>query len=778
MATSGMRGHRGRSKPSSGRSARYATALVLTVGLLAAGAAYAFRTLYAAMAQEHTRTRGEGADRFVVSNPAAVRPPASAYDVFAHDDAIWRARNAPRVTWWSLEEGPYVWHKPPRQVVTDSAYELTRTGHLREAAAVLDAWLDAHPADGDLLLDAARLHNSSGETNAAVLRYRQLLALRASESVRAELAAALLGAQRYDDAVSEYRGLLALHPRNRDYRLGLARSYVWGDHGRDAEQFLHAMAAAAPGDTAVMSLLRAARASFVPTAIQGERWVREDPAYAPYRLAFARALVSEGQPREAAAQFDLLVANGANLDLLREAAGVHGTAGDSLGAAFLFGRAVALAPENDSLRLDYAKALAWSGDNVRAIEQYGILIAHHPTAALLLTRGQLYVWRGDYTRGVADLRRSVAVDPSYDAFALLGDVARWQGRFAESRSMYLRALALSPNDTRVTMALVGLRRAEALYVASIGGAAEGWTTTGTYAEDNGGFLFLAMGVSAGATLDDATVVGVGIEQRRIAQRSARGPTRYIEGFAADARARRQFGARFGVSAYGGLARHALVHDIPYGGISVDWSAGGVSASLSLGSGPVYGSLMSMATLAPASGVPNATGAPVVGRTATATVSVPVGRASLTVSGERLELSDGNARNLLSAAVRVPLAPNVAVLYDGSLLGYARPSDLYWDPHRYATQSLGIEVTGRPAPGLTFAVRAMPGIGESEEPIAAAAPGNVTSFLPAKRAFQLSTGGELQYNGRRWDANAGAGYGRGREGSYQSLNGSIRVRVKW
>jgi hypothetical protein len=387
----------------------------------------------------------------------------------------------------------------------------------------------------------------------------------------------------------------------------------------------------------------------------------------------------------------------------------------------------------------------------------------------------LYVWRGDYTRGVADLRRSVALDPSYDAYALLGDVARWEGRFADSRSMYDRALALSPNDSRVTMALAELRRAQALFVASTGAAAEGWTTTGTYAEDNLGFLFLAMGVSGGAALDDGTVVGVGIEQRRIAQRAVRTRTRYIDGFAADVRARHQFGA-LALSAYGGLARHALVHDIPFGGVGVDWSAGRVSASLSLGTGPVYGSLMSMATLAPGSGVPNAN-APVVGRTATATVSVPVGRASLTVTGERLELSDGNARNLVGAALRLPLAPNVAVMYDGSVMGYARPSDLYWDPHRYATQSVGIEVTGRPARGLTIAVRALPGVAESEEPIAAA-PGNPSAFLPAKRAFQLSTGGELQYQGGRWDANAGAGYGRGREGSYQSLNGSIRVRVKW
>jgi hypothetical protein len=472
-----------------------------------------------------------------------------------------------------------------------------------------------------------------------------------------------------------------------------------------------------------------------------------------------------------------VLAADSSLSILREAAGVHGTIGDSLGAARLYGRAVALAPDDDSLRLDYAKALAWSGDANRAIEQYGVLIGHRPTAGLLLARGQLYVWRGDYAQGIADLRRSVAFAPSYDAFVLLGDVARWEGRFDEARAMYRRALSLAPNDPRVTVALADLRRLETLYIASIGGADEGWTTTGTYAEDNTGFLFLAGGMSAGVSVDSQTVVGIGIEQRRIAQRSVRAHTKYVDGFAADARARRQLGPHVAISVNGGVARHALVHDIPFGGVALDWTSGRVSASLSLGTGPVYGSLMSLATLAPSVAAAGANVGPIVGRTATASVSVPLGSGSLTLSGERLELSDGNARNLVSAAVRVPLAPNIAAIYDGAVLGYARQSDLYWDPRRYTSQAVGIEISGQPAAGLSVALRALPGIAQSEEPIGTGA-GGAPAFISSKQVFQLSTGGELQYHTRRWDASADAGYGRGREGNYQSLNGSFRVRVKW
>lgn len=759
------------------RGMRYVAGLALTILVLASGAVYAMRTLYAAITHEHPLIRVEGSDEFAVTNASAVRPRASAYDAYAREDALWRARNAPPVPWWSLQEGPYVWHKPPRQAATDSAYLLTRVGKLREAAAVLDGWLATHPDDAELVLDVARLRNTVGETGAAIARYRQLLALGPSEIGRAELAAVLLDARRYDEAATEYRTLLALRPENREYRLGVARALLWGEHGREAEAWIRSMAAAARSDTTVIALLRAARASYDPSVAEANRWVIEEPAYAPYRLAFARALASEGRTREAAAQFDRLLAVDSTLLVVREAAAAHGTIGDSLGAARLLGRAMALAPGDDSLRLDYAKALAWAGDNDRAIEQYGVLIARHPTAKLLLVRGQMHVWRGDNARGVADLRQSVALAPSYDAYVLLGDVARWEGRFAESRAMYRHALDLVPNDPRVLVALADLRRMETLYIASIGGAEEGWSTTGTYAEDNTGFLFLAAGMNAGVAIDSSTVVGVGIEQRRVAQRSARARTRYVDGFAADVRGRRQIGSHFAISVNGGIARHALVHDIPFGGVAVDWASGRLSASLSLGRGPVYGSLMSLATLAPSVASPNGNTGPIVGRTATASISVPIGSASLTVSGERLELSDGNARSLVSAAVRVPLAPNVAAIYDGAVLGYARQSDLYWDPHRYSSQAVGIEISGQPARGLSVAVRALPGIAQSQEPIGPAA-GGAAPLVTSRQVFQLSTGGELQYHASRWDATAGAGYGRGREGNYQSLNGSFRVRVKW
>ena len=765
-------------EPRRHRGARYAAMLIAAIAVLAGGAAYAIHTLYAAMTSERPLGRVEGDDRFAVTEPAAVRPNRSAYDAFVREDAIWRKRNAPRIDWWSLEEGPYVWHKPARQVVTDSAYALTQSGSTAQAVALIDGWLATHPSDTELLLESARLHNSLGETVQALARYRQLLALERRVDARVELAAVLLDARRYTDAADEYRRLIAQDPARREYRLGLARALTWGDRPREAEPLLRGLRAAAPEDTIVVALLHSARSGYDPSSSEAGNWVVEDPAYAPYRLAYARALENDGHSREAAEQFDLLVAVDATLPLLREAAAAHGTARDSLGAAALLGRALDLAPGDDSLRLDYARALAWAGDSQRAIDQYGTLVAHHPTAELFLARGQLLVWRGDNRRGADDLRRSVALAPSYEGYALLGDVARWEGSFDEARTMYLHALTLVPNDPRVTVALAELRRRQTLYVASIGRADEGWGADAAYTEDNTGFLFLAAGMNSGIAVDDRTIVGVGFEQRRVAQRSRIVGQNHIDGFAADLRAQRRFGSHITLSGAVGLARHSHVRDIGFGGVAMDWERGRVSGTLSLGTGPVYGSLMSLATLAPSGALPNGTASAIVGRTSSASVSVPVGSASLTVSGERLELSDGNARNLVSAAVRLPLASNVAAIYDGSVMGFARPSELYWDPHRYTSQAVGVEVTGQPARGLRVAVRALPGIAQSQEPIANPGGSGTAALLSSRRVFEFSTGGELRYQAGRWDASAAAGYGRGREGNYQSLNGSIRLHVKW
>src|SRR5207237_10254245 len=133
---------------------------------------------------------------------------------------------------------------------------------------------------------------------------------------------------------------------------GLARSLAWSNHPREAEPQLHWLVARSPGDTLLVSMLRLARDAYDPTAADAARWVAEEPTYAPYRLALARADVRERRYGLAAGAFDTLLATTPRptLSQVREAASAHASAGDSLGSARLLARALAQSSGDVSLR--------------------------------------------------------------------------------------------------------------------------------------------------------------------------------------------------------------------------------------------------------------------------------------------------------------------------------------------------------------------------------------------------------------------------------------------
>lgn len=767
------------------RNGRYGVLLATFAGLLAFGAMYSIATLFGAVVAKPLASR-EGSDAFLVRDAQAIRPPASAYDRFARADAAWRAANAAPVSWESLAAGevappPYVWHPSARQLATDSAYELVKTGRAADAIPILQRWVGGHPSDVDVLLDLARLENSRGNVDAAIGWYRQALALRPLAGARAELAAALLDGQRYDQAGREYRRLVALDGTNPSYRWGLARALAWGDRPRDAEPELRWLLSRSPGDTAAATLLRSVRASFDPTVGEAREWLAEAPGYRPYRVAYAQALARSGQYALAAAEYDSLLATGTSLALLREAAGVHGLARDSLGAARLLGRAVALAPADDSLRAEYAKALAWSGDSPAAIREYSLLIARRATPALLLARGELEAWAGDYAHAAPDLRTAVARAPSYEGYALLGDVYRWTGNMAQARAMYERAIALRPDDSRVLLALADLDRTQRLYGAAPGAGEPGWTLSSDYAEDNTGFLFLSAGVTRGFALGSGTIISVGADQRRIAQRFISRPAEYVYGYEANVGATQQLPRGFAAHATAGVARHAMVGDIALGSLGASWTRGRIAGSVEVSRGPVYQSLMSLPAIAPAARggfVADPTRA-LVGRAMSATVTAPVERATVTVTAERMLLSDGNRRTSVGVSARLPITANVAALYDGGMLGYAQSSGEYWDPSRYTQQMVGVEVAVHPAKDLSISVRALPGIARSVESLPAAESTGVRVALPGRTVPQFATSGDLAWRAAPGvQVDAGLGYGRGREGTYQSMNGTLRVRLNW
>jgi tetratricopeptide (TPR) repeat protein len=752
----------------------------LAVVVLILGVVYAMRQITTSKSSPRVAMHGEVSDTFTVTNPELIRPGPEAYRRFRSEDSTWRAMYARPVSLREmLSSAAGTWRPSPYQQMRDDVFKLGQEGQAAEAARLLEAWLAQNPEDREEMIDLARLYALMGSTrnDDAVRWYRRALSLRNEPAIRAELAALLLNTKAYTLAAQEYRTLIAAEPAEVNHRLGLARSLAWGEKPRAAERELLQIVKDFPADTAARSLLVAVRDAFEPSAEEALEWVEERPDFLQYRLALARAYVREKKFPRAYAQYDTIIEMNPTGTMLAEAAAAHSTGRDSVGNAALLGRAVALAPADTALRHQFARALTWAGDRTAAIEQYGVLIEQAPVSEFYFGRGQLYVWSNEFPKAVADLEKAAELKPNYETYALLGDVYRWSGNYKKARTTYTQALALKPNDAIVLAALADVKRLENMVYAAAPGVDEvGWISNNSYAEDNSGFLFLSAGISRGFRLSRQWLGSIAFDQRRISQRSPNGTERYVSGYLAGASTSYYVG-RWALSANGGIAQHALVNSTPYGGASVQLTTRAVTTVVGISSGPIYNSLMTtQALLRFSDNGTSASTKPLTGTTARAGVRVPVGPTEISLDGEQLWLSDGNRRTGFAAAVRVPVTKRLSAMYIGSQLGYSERSDIYWDPTRYTSHSLGLEYAMRKPTGLSIAVRALPGVARSSESFAIAQDTSV-SFEP-RNVMQMSASGDIEYRRRRWALIMSGGYGRGREGGYQSLNGSLRLRLDW
>jgi hypothetical protein len=113
-----------------------------------------------------------------VATPAV--PTAADYARFAKADSAWRQTYARQYTLAELRargDG----RRSARDSVQDRVFRHVRSGQRARAIAELEGWVGGHPRDGELLLSLARLLAESGQNDAAIRRYRQLLALQRAE---------------------------------------------------------------------------------------------------------------------------------------------------------------------------------------------------------------------------------------------------------------------------------------------------------------------------------------------------------------------------------------------------------------------------------------------------------------------------------------------------------------------------------------------------------------------------------------------------------------------
>ena len=721
----------------------------------------------------------EVGDGFAVRGVERIRPEPEAYAPYAEGDREWRREAIAALRRADfVESSGTLWRPSAEQQLDDSVYRLVLAGKRAEAANLLREWLRNHASDAGRQVVTARLLAEIGLPDEAFERYRLALAAwPADRGVRMEYATALLWADRYEDAAEAFRWLAESDAGDENARLGLARALAWGGRPAEAEPFLASLLVAHPADTSIRSLLRAVRANISPTSQLAASWLDEDPGHRPYRLALARAYAIEGRHADAFGLYDALLADSASLPLLSEAAGVRAGGGDSVGTAALLGRAVALAPDDAVLRERFAQALAWSGDRRAAIAQYSQLLSSGEAARLRLARGQLRLIDGDEAGAIADLRRASELEPGYDAFAALGDLYRWRGDLRRARQAYDAALRFRADDQRVLAGLALIRAAER---ASLAQAAEsdgtGWSLTGSFAEDNAGFLLLRTRLARGFSLGRTTIASVSAEQRRLSQRSAVASEQYVTGYTAGG-AIEHFVRGWHFSAGGGIARHALVRDLGYGHASVTAPAGPVTLSLRAAAAPAYTELWSIWTLVRITEDAE-TREPLTMRSLAATASMAVGSARIDATVEQMRLSDRNTRTTARVSLSQPVTRALRVIYSGGMLGYDASGVTYWDPKQYVSHAVGLEYAVPVNDRLTVSARALGGVARASErlPVAAGFRAPRAEWVPL-----VSGGVDATYRRAGWEITASGGYGRGAprgsgEPGYQSLNGTLRVRA--
>jgi hypothetical protein len=149
-------------------------ALALTLGALAAFDRIEATARTTASAAQPAFPVGDTLPTAPVASPLV--PTRADYAGFAKADSAWRLEHAHPYSIADLRQRGDG-KRTPRGLMEDRVFKYTQRGQREPAIAELTRWVDAHPRDSGALLSLARLLNEDGQADAAIARYRQVLAL-------------------------------------------------------------------------------------------------------------------------------------------------------------------------------------------------------------------------------------------------------------------------------------------------------------------------------------------------------------------------------------------------------------------------------------------------------------------------------------------------------------------------------------------------------------------------------------------------------------------------
>jgi len=364
----------------------------------------------------------------------------------------------------------------------------------------------------------------------------------------------------------------------------------------------------------------------------------------------------------------------------------------------------------------------------------------------LIARARLYAVSGDNAAAERDLSEAIAKRPTPEAWVMLGDLYRWEGDRSRAWSAYSEASALRPGDAAAEGGFAELAAAERRQKAAVLSGELGWNTFASYLGDNAGFDLSIAGLGGGMGIGPASALLLGADARRLG--SDQGEAAYLGVV--------QYFRSYRFSAEGGAVTYRERGDFGYGSVSAAGALGGLWTSVEVRTGPTFQWLMSPRTL--------------TYRGASASLTIPAGLAAFSFGVDRMWLSDGNDRTQLQLGARYALWRGVSAIYSGGMIGFDHASASYWDPRRFTSHSMGLELSTQRDSGFSVSARVLPGIGVMSDGFDATIPG-------ARTAAQLSTGLALAYRRRWWSLTLDGDYAHGvRDSGYQSARASARLRI--
>jgi tetratricopeptide (TPR) repeat protein len=293
------------------------------------------------------------------------------------------------------------------------------------------------PSPEQLFRDAVAAQQH-GDEALAVRKYQELLKRYPDAvEVRANLGAALATLKRYDEAIEQYRAVLAKKD-NSGLRLNLALAYYKKGDLRDAVEQLNTLLAAQPGDMRVATLLadcdaRLGKDDKVIAVLTPVESAHPDDLAVAWLLG--SALIRAGHKRDGLERIDRVARQGNRPE-----------------AYLLAGQTALKMNEFERARDDADAALR--------------LNPRLPGADTL--RGTVLSYLGDTEGAAAALRKAVEADPNdFDAQEGLGAVLHTERDLGGARQHLQRALQLKPDSTLARYEWARLERTEGQVEAAV-----------------------------------------------------------------------------------------------------------------------------------------------------------------------------------------------------------------------------------------------------------------------------------------------------------------------